>query len=401
MRAVEPQLALSLRSLPRCRFVAACRAPHLDDPAAHIGGSSCSHDLYFRHVACDVQHVISLQRILVPFDGSPAALHALHEAAEIAERLGAELILLEVLEPASRLFPREITEDVRNMVRARLEETAAKLRAHTPRVRAMIAEGKPWEKIAELEKELDVDLLVMGTHGRSGLDRALLGSVAGRVIRVANAPVLTVPEHLFADRADAAARLLRELVPLGLDAPAVLALSREALPIASRVARGLSGTLDLCLVVPLVGDKKVLGAMGENGNVVLESGVVVSDDVRLAAEQAARSHIDLELSCLRKSRPMRAVEHHSIVAVTDGLASPATALVAAGALRALGPRELILAVPIASRATLVAVEPFFDRIVALQRTLLDDALAWYEHDHLPSEGKTRAQLAAGTAAPLR
>lgn len=338
-------------------------------------------------------------RILVPFDGSVAALRACHEAAELAESFAAELVLLQVIEPSPYLWARDEDEadNIRSNVLDALEDRARKLRALGLTVRAMTAEGKPWEKIVEAEAELDVDLVIMGTHGRSGLDRALLGSVAERVVRTSTAPVLTVPEHVFADRADAAARLLRELVPLGIEAPIVIALSRGALPIASALARGLSGALDLYLVAPVVDqDRKALGAMGEDGSLSLKPGSDLSDAALLELEQATRCRLDLELACLRGGRPMRPIDHRPVIAVTDGLSAPAPARVAAKALRKLGPRELFLAVPIASRETLAVLEPHFERVVCTERPWLEDELAWYDRNDLPSEGKLRAQLEAGT-----
>ena len=221
----------------------------------------------------------------------------------------------------------------------------------------------------------------------------ILGSVAERVVRLSDAPVLTVPEHVFVDRTDAAIRLTRALAPLGIEAPAVVALSRGALPIASEVARAMSGTIDLWLVAPLAGsDGKALGAMGEDGAIFVEGDHVIDEAARRDAERSTRAAIEDELGRLRGSRSMGPTGARAIVVVTDGLSGPAAAIVASRALSALGPRELILATPIASRRALWAVEPHFARVVCVSSPIFEDGPPPYEHDRLPSDRDARSLL---------
>jgi nucleotide-binding universal stress UspA family protein len=59
-----------------------------------------------------------------------------------------------------------------------------------PNVEAKMVTGEPWEKILENAREIGADLIVMGTHGRRGISRALIGSVAEKVVRLASVPVL-------------------------------------------------------------------------------------------------------------------------------------------------------------------------------------------------------------------
>ena len=340
----------------------------------------------------------SIEHILVPFDGSAAAIRACNEAVELAEVLGAELILLQVIEPSPYLLARDVTDQIRAMVQGDLERRASRLRSRARAVRTIVAEGRPWEKIVETAKDLGVDLVAMGTHGRSGLSRAILGSVAERVVRLSDAPVLTVPEHAFADRTDAAIRLTRALAPLGIEAPAVVALSRGALPIASEVARALSGTVDLWLVAPLArSDGKTLGAMGEDGTISLDGEHVIDEATRRDAEGPTRAAIEDELRRLRGTRSMGPTRDRAIIAVTDGLSRPAAAIVAAKALSALGPRELIYATPIAPHAVLSEIEPHLGRVVCVSRPMFEDGPPPYEHDRLPSDGDARALLEQASA----
>jgi nucleotide-binding universal stress UspA family protein len=83
-----------------------------------------------------------------------------------------------------------------------LERLAGDLRAGHPgvKIRALHAEGKPFVEIIRTASEYKVDLIVMGTHGRTGLPHMLVGSTANRVVRMAHCPVMTVkhPSHKFA-----------------------------------------------------------------------------------------------------------------------------------------------------------------------------------------------------------
>ena len=80
-----------------------------------------------------------------------------------------------------------------------LTEVGELVRKELPKTEWLIEEGYPFPRIIEIARKHEVDLIVMGTHGRTGLAHALLGSVAEKVVRKAPCPVLTVkhPEHEF------------------------------------------------------------------------------------------------------------------------------------------------------------------------------------------------------------
>ncbi len=145
--------------------------------------------------------MISIRRILVPVDLSGTAEHALVYAGEFAEKLGAQLTILYVVpEPAAVLpdmmMPVPVaTADVDDLTAAGRQSLADLIAATnlgrlnpTTEVRL----GDAAEEIVAAAKELNADLLVVGTHGRSGLKHLLLGSVAEHVVRHAPCPVLTV-----------------------------------------------------------------------------------------------------------------------------------------------------------------------------------------------------------------
>lgn len=135
------------------------------------------------------------ERILLPTDGSEGNGRALRQAIDLAAETGAELHVLFVVEEMpyapemtddrveARL--REIGEEAIEDVRRRADDAGVELRT-------AIEEGVPHRSILEYTDAEGIDLVVMGTHGRSGLDRYLLGSVTERTVRGAKVPVLTV-----------------------------------------------------------------------------------------------------------------------------------------------------------------------------------------------------------------
>ena len=156
--------------------------------------------------------MIPYERILLPLDGS-----ALAEAVEpyvipIAKKFGSELILLQVVTPfegiassiASGGVDAAISGDIgldaaRKQVKAEKETAVEYLSSVSKRLaadrivtRTEVVEGAPAESILKFAKEADVSMIGMSTHGRRGLGRAVFGSVADRVLRNSDLPVLIV-----------------------------------------------------------------------------------------------------------------------------------------------------------------------------------------------------------------
>lgn len=139
-------------------------------------------------------------RILVPTDFSAGSSRAWAVAQRLARGLGSELILLHVLVetplysegPFSMKRTRAVFEAARAWVEKTLGEWTAATTAEGLSVRWLTRSGTPHAEIVDVAKAEQADLIVVGTHGRAGLDRALLGSVADRVIRTARCPVVTV-----------------------------------------------------------------------------------------------------------------------------------------------------------------------------------------------------------------
>jgi nucleotide-binding universal stress UspA family protein len=142
----------------------------------------------------------SFSRILVPTDFSAGSEAAWRAAQRLAGALGAELVLVHVFVETPLFFEgpfagervREVYASARAWVQEQLDKWAADARATGRTVRAALRTGVPYQEIVAAARDEGADLVVLGTHGRGGLDRALLGSVADRVIRTAPCPVMTI-----------------------------------------------------------------------------------------------------------------------------------------------------------------------------------------------------------------
>lgn len=137
----------------------------------------------------------AFEHILVATDFTSLACSAEDRAIALASALGAKLTLLHVhqlpsIAPAEGLLLPY--DELEASARTALDEKAAALRKRFPGLRAEMRIGYPDVEIVAAAKELGADLIVMGTHGRRGIRRALLGSVAARVVRTSPVPVLTV-----------------------------------------------------------------------------------------------------------------------------------------------------------------------------------------------------------------
>jgi universal stress protein A len=153
--------------------------------------------------------MISLKRILVPTDFSDSARHALTYGISFAREYEAELLLLHVVETvpvgyASDLFPvpmAEVFQEMSGYAKAELAKVAEEARGKGVTVRETVVQGKPSAEIARVAADEKVDMIVLGTHGKGMLDKAIFGSTTERVVRRAPCPVLTVrpTEHCFVE----------------------------------------------------------------------------------------------------------------------------------------------------------------------------------------------------------
>jgi universal stress protein A len=145
--------------------------------------------------------MIQLNRVLVPTDFSDYSRSALEYGCAFAERFGAELHLVHVLQDLVGLVPEPgLAFPPPGEYVLELQQSAEKALAQLPGAAAPAGlqvvrstrHGPPFLEIIRYARETAIDLIVMGTHGRSGLAHMLLGSVAEKVVRKAPCPVLTV-----------------------------------------------------------------------------------------------------------------------------------------------------------------------------------------------------------------
>lgn len=149
---------------------------------------------------------MNLKTILVPTDFSPGSEVAIDYAASLAKGSNATLLIVHVVEPPPAVvdagfagYPLEDTEPEERQLLAKTRPTDDSVP-----VRQLLLHGSAASKLVETAEAENADLIVMGTHGRTGLLRTLMGSVAESVVRRSPCPVLTIknPAHAPVEASD-------------------------------------------------------------------------------------------------------------------------------------------------------------------------------------------------------
>ena len=153
--------------------------------------------------------MIKLKKVLVPTDFSDSARQALRYGMSFAKEYGAELVLMHVVENltvgyASDLFPvpmAEVFQEISGYAKGELAKLGQEARERGLTVQEHVVQGKPSAEIIRFASANEIDVIVLGTHGKGMLDQALFGSTTERVVRRAPCPVLTVrmAEHEFVE----------------------------------------------------------------------------------------------------------------------------------------------------------------------------------------------------------
>jgi nucleotide-binding universal stress UspA family protein len=145
----------------------------------------------------------SIKHILVAHDFEPDSDAALDYALGLARSLGARITLLHTYEVPSMGAPELLvmatdwTKQIGTVARESLDKITARAAGSGTPIASEVREGAAWREVESFAREHQVDLVVVGSHGRRGLSRALLGSVAEKIVRTAPCPVLVVraPPH--------------------------------------------------------------------------------------------------------------------------------------------------------------------------------------------------------------
>jgi nucleotide-binding universal stress UspA family protein len=142
-----------------------------------------------------------IRRILHPSDFSSASSAAFAKALEMSKANRAELLVAHVVAPVvpmmgdgyvSPSLYQELETSARSQAQAQLDRLLAKARKAGVRAKSLLMQGAPHEQITRAARAKRADLIVLGTHGRTGLAKFFVGSVASRVVSTASCPVLTV-----------------------------------------------------------------------------------------------------------------------------------------------------------------------------------------------------------------
>ena len=141
-----------------------------------------------------------IRTILVPTDGSDYSGYAADYAGRLAQALEARIVLVSVVSVTTGIYDAyseipaavQVEEVLREQVHRALDKEAARLRERGLEVRSLLRVGDVLREILDAVEEESADLVVIGTHGRKGLSRFLLGSTTEKLVRTAPCPVLTV-----------------------------------------------------------------------------------------------------------------------------------------------------------------------------------------------------------------
>jgi nucleotide-binding universal stress UspA family protein len=140
-----------------------------------------------------------IKQILVPIDFSPTSEHALAYAVDFAKKVGAKITVMHAYELPVYGFPdgalvatADVAARILQSAQAGLTAAIEKHKGAGVEMTAVLRDGPPADEVAAVAKKSHADLVILGTHGRRGLRRAIMGSVAEEVIRACECPVLTV-----------------------------------------------------------------------------------------------------------------------------------------------------------------------------------------------------------------
>ena len=141
---------------------------------------------------------LEFKHLLVPIDFGESSSEALEVAVELAMRFHSRLTLVHVYEIPSYVYggmtyaTADLFAPIEDAAREHLEKTLRVVHKRVPGATSVLRRGAPATEVLDLVERMRPDLVVLGTHGRKGLRRVLIGSVAEKIVRLSPVPVLTV-----------------------------------------------------------------------------------------------------------------------------------------------------------------------------------------------------------------
>jgi nucleotide-binding universal stress UspA family protein len=135
---------------------------------------------------------VGFQRVLVATDGSKQCRTAVEKAIDFSQSYGGEISVVSIIDVPAEFYAEapQVVDDMARKAKGYVEEVKKQAEASGVKVETFVKEGEAYQAIVDIAKERDVNIIVMGSHGRTGLKRLLMGSVAEKVIGYAPCPVL-------------------------------------------------------------------------------------------------------------------------------------------------------------------------------------------------------------------
>lgn len=210
---------------------------------------------------------------------------------------------------------------------------------------------------------------------------------------------------MFANRESAGRQLGEALAALDLSDPAVLGVPRGGVVVAAEVARLLGADLDIIVPMKIRAPHQpelALGAVGPDGSTFLDSETIrilgVPEEYLHEEVSARMAEIGRRMVAYRGERPPPNVEGRAAIIVDDGIATGSTAIAAARSLRKMSPKHLILAIPVAPKASIPLLEAEVETVVCLSNPEPFLAVGrWYRRFDQVSDNEVKALLRQGVA----
>lgn len=139
--------------------------------------------------------MVSYNNILIPTDGSEESEVTINHGKELANKFDAEIHVIHIVDVRvnnTHDIYEHVVEELEEIGEKAVEDVIGKFEDEKIKTFSKVKEGIPHREIIQYSNENEIDLILMGTHGRTGLDRLLLGSTAEKVLRTSEVPVMTV-----------------------------------------------------------------------------------------------------------------------------------------------------------------------------------------------------------------